>query len=275
MGLPSGTTTLGLLLSELFPGRGLFLGRPFDFARGRLGRPAGVGPPHRLTERVLELPGLRLVQQLVQVHHQVAAVVAGKLHTLPGVVHHDRVEVADLDADVATHAARVVDVEPVDDLLALALPLREEGIVLHGDRHAVHRAVAGADLATGAERLPPLSPPPPLIIIGRKAKGNRICQQNAIIWSMRSRGSEPRSHMNIRMKADVFTTIRGTCSAAPTSFPSGQFQPPRKRREPSTEISTMFTNSATWNIDQRMPQHSTNGPPTTSDSATGMSNGCR
>src|SRR3972149_361324 len=145
MGLPSGTTTLGLLLSGLFLSRGLFL--------RYLRRPAGVGNAHRLTERVLELPSLGLVQQLVQVHHKVAAVVAGKLHALPGVVHHDRVEVADLNADVTAHAARVVDVEPVDDLLALALPLRELGVVLHGDRHAVHRAVAGADLAAGAERL--------------------------------------------------------------------------------------------------------------------------
>src|SRR3990172_5841271 len=155
------TTTLGLLLSGLFLRRGLFFVRPFDFAqacpeqsrRGRLGSPAGVGDPHRLTKRVLELPGLGLFQQLVQVQHEVAAVVAGELHALPGVVHHDGVEVADLNADVAAHAARVVDVEPVDDLLALALPLRVEGVVLHRDRHAVHRAVAGADLTAGAERL--------------------------------------------------------------------------------------------------------------------------
>src|SRR3990172_959946 len=145
MGLPSGATTLGLLLSRVFLSRGLFL--------RYLRRPAGVGDAHRLTEWVLELPALGLVQQLIQVHHKVAAVVAGKLDALPGIVHHDRVEVADLNADVAAHAARVVDVEPVDDLLALALPLREQGVVLHGDRHAVHRAVAGADLAAGAERL--------------------------------------------------------------------------------------------------------------------------
>src|SRR3989304_615521 len=92
---------------------------------------------------------------------------------------------------------------------------------------------------------------------------------------MRSRGSEPRTHMNIRMKPDFFTTISGTCSAAPASFPSGQFQPPRNSSDPSTDSSTMFTNSAIWNIDQRMPEYSTNGPPTTSDSATGMSNGWR
>src|SRR3990170_2042524 len=155
MGLPSGTTTLGLLLSALLLGlRPLLLLRgPFGFAQDRLGRPAGVGDPHPLTERVLQLPGLGLLQQVVQVHYKVAAVVAGELHALPGVVHHDRVEVADLNADVAAHAARVVDVEPVDDLLALALPLGELRVVLHGDRHAVHRAVAGADLAAGAERL--------------------------------------------------------------------------------------------------------------------------
>src|SRR3990170_4196463 len=159
------TTTLGLLLSGLILRRGPFF--PLGFAqacpehsrRGRLGRPAGVGDPHRLAERVLQLPGLRLGQQLIQVHHEVAAVVAGELHALPGVVHHDGVEVAYLNADVAAHAARVVDVEPVDDLLALALPLRVEGVILHRDRHAVHRTVAGADLAAGAERLALLEVP--------------------------------------------------------------------------------------------------------------------
>ncbi len=115
----------------------------------------------------------------------------------------------------------------------------------------------------------------PLIIICRKAKGNRICQQNAIIWSMRRRGSVPRSQMNSKMNIDVFTTIKGTCSPAPAPLPSGQFQPPRKSSDASTEMTTMFVTSAIWNIDQRIPEYSTSGPPTTSDYATGMSKGWR
>ena len=92
---------------------------------------------------------------------------------------------------------------------------------------------------------------------------------------MRRRGRLNRSHMKSRIKNEVLTKINGTCRAIPAPLPSGQFQPPRNSSDASTEMSTMLTNSAIWNIDQRMPEYSMNGPPTTSDSATGMSNGCR
>src|SRR5438132_1694499 len=79
----------------------------------------------------------------------------------PGIVHRDRVEVADLDADVAAHAAPVIDKELVDDLaaLAVALFLAELWVVGHDDRHAFHRAGALTSVAAGAERLDLLEVP--------------------------------------------------------------------------------------------------------------------
>ena len=71
----------------------------------------------------------------------------------PGVVHRNRLEVANFDADVAAHAAPVVDPELVDDLAALALLLRVLRVVLHDDRHALDRAGALAGVAAGTERL--------------------------------------------------------------------------------------------------------------------------
>src|SRR5438093_13005820 len=71
----------------------------------------------------------------------------------PAVVHCDGVEVADFDADVATHTAAIVDPELIHDLPPLAFLAREHRVVLHGHRHALDRAGTRAGLATGAERL--------------------------------------------------------------------------------------------------------------------------
>ena len=88
-----------------------------------------------------------------QVHHELRAVVPRQLVPGPRVVHADRLEVAHLDADVAAHAAPVVDPELVDDLAALALAGGVLRVVLHHDGHALDRAGALAGVAAGAERL--------------------------------------------------------------------------------------------------------------------------
>src|ERR1044071_2160777 len=99
------------------------------------------------------LPGLGQLEQLLTVHDQVLAVPGRKLLAGPGVIHRDSVEVADLDADVASHAAAVVDEELIEDLAALALALGEGRVVLHRDGHALNGAGALASVAAGAEGL--------------------------------------------------------------------------------------------------------------------------
>jgi hypothetical protein len=57
-------------------------------------------------------------------------------------IHLDRVEGADLDADLAAHADRDIDVEDLGALEGLALL-----IALHDDVDALRRALLLADLA--------------------------------------------------------------------------------------------------------------------------------
>src|SRR5581483_992781 len=65
------------------------------------------------------LAGLGFGHQLIHVHHQLSPVERRPLDARPGVVHGDGVEVAHLDANIAAHAAAVVDPERIDDLATL------------------------------------------------------------------------------------------------------------------------------------------------------------
>ncbi len=105
------------------------------------------------TEGGVEEAGLAGVEEVVDVHVEVEPVVGGVLVAGPVVVHDDRFERADLDADVAAHAARVVDPELLDDLAAVAGALGVLRVVVHHSGHAVDRAVADADVAARAGRL--------------------------------------------------------------------------------------------------------------------------
>ncbi len=87
------------------------------------------------------------------VHVEVAAVEGRVLVAGPGVVHDDGFERADFDANVAAHAARVIDPELLDDLAAVAGPFRVLRVVLHGGSHAIDGAVANTDVAARAEGL--------------------------------------------------------------------------------------------------------------------------
>ena len=92
---------------------------------------------------------------------------------------------------------------------------------------------------------------------------------------MRSRGKDTRNHMNVSSMIEVLAKMSTSCSGQPTSLPKGQFQPPRKTSDTSTESEKTLMYSAKKNMLQRMPLYSMKGPPTISDSATGMSKGLR
>ena len=94
-----------------------------------------------------------LSEELVEVEHQVVAVELRQLMASPSVVHRDRLEVADLNADIAAHAPSVVDPELVDDLAPLAFIISVQRVVLHRDRHALDGTGALASVAACAERL--------------------------------------------------------------------------------------------------------------------------
>src|SRR5690606_11068182 len=99
-----------------------------------------------------DLHVLRKSKQLFSIHYEVLPVNRGQLVAGPRVVHSYGVEVAHLNADVAAHAARVVDEELVDDLASLALTLRVLRVVLHRHGHALHGAGPLASVAARAER---------------------------------------------------------------------------------------------------------------------------
>ena len=125
----------------------------------RLGKRLTAHRPFNEFDAVLWTEGQRhpaalvRVKQVADVHMQVAAVVDALLRPAPTVVHHDRFERADLDADVAAHAARVVDPELIHDLAPVARAFRLLRVVNHHRRHAIDRAVAHTDVAACTHRL--------------------------------------------------------------------------------------------------------------------------
>ena len=108
---------------------------------------------------LFRLPGLPSGRCLVGLAHfeqdwQIDSVaVALVLAQLVLVAHFDGVEIADIDADAAEDAATEVNLELVDDFAAAALTLCVQRVILHLRAHALRRAVADADHATGAVRL--------------------------------------------------------------------------------------------------------------------------
>src|SRR5688572_4949950 len=123
----------------------------------------------------------------------------------------------------------------------------------------------------------------PFMKIWRMLSGSSTFQQKAMSWSMRRRGMAERIHMSAKIQSALLKVVMPSCQiqsgpgqpSSKKSVGSGTAHPPRKTTEPKTLNAHMEAYSESWNIDQRMPEYSTKNPPTTSDSATGMSKGAR
>ena len=96
--------------------------------------------------------------------------------------------------------------------------------------------------------------------------GMRSLQPTFISWSIRKRGSVARTQKMTTARKYVLPRKTATAGTWPTS-PNGHTQPPRKSSAPSAATTNVLTYSARKNIAQCAPLYSTNGPPTTSDSA--------
>src|SRR4051812_37684006 len=164
------------------------------------------------------LPGLRQLEQLLAIQYQVLAVHGGKLLTGPGVVHRDRVEVADLDADVAAHAAAVVDEELIEYFAALAGALCELWVVLHRHGHAFDRAGTLAGVAAGAKRLVDVE------VVEQDGEGSVAFRQLLVgRWVLDGYGlAKHRGHRDAQglQYADHWTLLTGV-SVAPTRISRG------------------------------------------------------
>ena len=105
--------------------------------------------------------------------------------------------------------------------------------------------------------------------------GMRIFQQKLMSWSMRSLGRVARIHMNTRMSAYTFRVNQKTPRSGTASTP-GPCQPPSHSvvRIEQTTVTLPYSESASM-VPQRIPEYSVSQPATSSDSASGRSNGVR
>src|SRR5439155_1042459 len=112
-----------------------------------------------------------------------------------------------------------------------------------------------------------------------KASGTRYFQHMSIIWSTRMRGSVQRSHTATNtQKYDLRKKVKnwsGMRSAGAPSSANGICQPPRKSVVTTAPITYRFPHSAMKKSRFRMPLYSVAKPMTSSDSASGRSNGVR
>src|SRR5690606_4424411 len=124
----------------------------------------------------------------------------------------------------------------------------------------------------------------PEMAIHRNANGVSIFQQSAISWSARKRGNVQRIHICIPTISKVLDNVQKTPHANPVvhsaSFTTpilgkGVFQPPRNTTTPIIATRNIIAYSARKIKAKRRPPYSVWKPPTSSDSASGISNGAR
>src|SRR3569833_1393854 len=99
-------------------------------------------------------------------------------------------------------------------------------------------------------------------------------------WSYRSRGSVPRSHTKTNSRISTLTVNQSTghqpwFAALHSEIGHGARQPPRKSVVHSAETVPMLMYSARKNSANFSDEYSVWKPPTSSDSASGRSNGAR
>src|SRR5262249_34913985 len=100
--------------------------------------------------------------------------------------------------------------------------------------------------------------------------GTSSFQQNPIIWSMRRRGSVQRTHI-IRQIIKIVSSVKQPGAGRKL----GPSQPPKKITTPSPAEKKVLENSARKKNENRIPEYSVWKPLTSSDSASGRSNGDR
>src|SRR3954447_20388942 len=116
--------------------------------------------------------------------------------------------------------------------------------------------------------------------IHNRLPGTNTFQPNRMNWSYRNRGNVPRNQMNTNKKMLVLTRNARNWNQ-PESNPShrlgnhGIVPPPRNNVVAIAETVTMFTYSARKNSANFNDEYSVWNPPTSSDSASGRSNGAR
>src|SRR5690606_180867 len=116
------------------------------------------------------------------------------------------------------------------------------------------------------------------------ASGINTFQQKVISWSTRRRGKVHRTHicastkpndLNSNQKTPQMFPVVQVASSSPPIFGNGVFQPPRNKIVASIETRSIIAYSARKINAKRIPPYSTWNPATSSDSASGISNGAR
>src|SRR5256714_5155958 len=117
--------------------------------------------------------------------------------------------------------------------------------------------------------------------IHTRLTGSSTFQPNRMNWSYRSRGKVPRSHTNTNSRMSTFA-VNHSSGHQPELAPchtvvigAGARQPPRNSVVHRPETVTMLTYSARKNSANFSDEYSVWNPPTSSDSASGRSNGAR
>ena len=104
--------------------------------------------------------------------------------------------------------------------------------------------------------------------------GMSTFQQRDISWSIRSRGSVARIHMKTSTKKYVFSVNQRTPISGKTST-NGPCHAPNQSVVTIDDTTVISPYSARKKMAQRIPEYSVRNPATSSDSASGKSNGAR